>query len=331
MACNLSVPACSVGRGGGRGQMRRGGGGTRAVAAPCPPSHASAPLPSRPLACQGGPGRHDRAQEGQLCGQPQHHPALRADGQVHRQPHMDHHARRQGDCGHAEVRGRAGRTGAARPPARSPHGRTHAASPLNPPACLHACLPRGFDVFVNMVLEDVTEYELTAEGKRVRGVHGVARGHPRSPCAPPPALATHHDAHRPTPRKRTWTTSCSTATTLRCWSLAASQTTRERLAHAAAAAAHTTTSSTARFSPPTPPPLPTHTTPSTASLAAHLLPPACSTPCCSAPHCIACYSRPPPLPQACKQTNTNRHTASPGWGERRGRNRRAGRIDAGEQ
>ena len=26
---------------------------------------------------------------------------------------------------------------------------------------------RGFDDFVNMVLEDVTEYEITAEGKRV--------------------------------------------------------------------------------------------------------------------------------------------------------------------
>lgn len=27
---------------------------------------------------------------------------------------------------------------------------------------------RGFDVFVNMVLEDVTEYEITPEGKKVR-------------------------------------------------------------------------------------------------------------------------------------------------------------------
>lgn len=26
---------------------------------------------------------------------------------------------------------------------------------------------KGFDVFVNMVLEDVTEYEFTAEGKKV--------------------------------------------------------------------------------------------------------------------------------------------------------------------
>ena len=33
-------------------------------------------------------------------------------------------------------------------------------------ACLIAC--RGCDVFVNMVLEDVTEYELTPEGKKVR-------------------------------------------------------------------------------------------------------------------------------------------------------------------
>lgn len=28
---------------------------------------------------------------------------------------------------------------------------------------------RGFDVYVNMVLEDVTEYETTAEGRRVTG------------------------------------------------------------------------------------------------------------------------------------------------------------------
>ncbi|KAG0492939.1 hypothetical protein HPP92_006337 [Vanilla planifolia] len=26
---------------------------------------------------------------------------------------------------------------------------------------------RGFDVYVNMVLEDVTEYEITAEGRRI--------------------------------------------------------------------------------------------------------------------------------------------------------------------
>ncbi|KAL5542410.1 hypothetical protein UlMin_010120 [Ulmus minor] len=27
--------------------------------------------------------------------------------------------------------------------------------------------PRGFDVYVNMVLEDVTKYEITAEGRRI--------------------------------------------------------------------------------------------------------------------------------------------------------------------
>lgn len=33
---------------------------------------------------------------------------------------------------------------------------------------------RGFDVFVNMVLEDVEEYEITPEGKKVRTFWGTA-------------------------------------------------------------------------------------------------------------------------------------------------------------
>jgi len=41
----------------------------------------------------------------------------------------------------------------------------------------YACR-RGFDVYVNMVLEDVTEYEITPDGKKVgagsgRGRHGT--------------------------------------------------------------------------------------------------------------------------------------------------------------
>jgi hypothetical protein len=39
---------------------------------------------------------------------------------------------------------------------------------MHSPGCCPAfLLCRGFDVFVNMVLEDVTEYEITPEGKKV--------------------------------------------------------------------------------------------------------------------------------------------------------------------
>ena len=37
---------------------------------------------------------------------------------------------------------------------------------------------RGFDVFVNMVLEDVEEYEITPEGKKVRRPWACGAGRP---------------------------------------------------------------------------------------------------------------------------------------------------------
>lgn len=56
------------------------------------------------------------------------------------------------------------------------------ASALASPSC------RGFDVFVNMVLEDVTEYEITPEGKKVGGAGWADRLLPPSFAAGAAAL-----------------------------------------------------------------------------------------------------------------------------------------------
>ena len=123
--------------------------------------------------------RHDCAKEAVAAGEPLPNSAQRAHRPLHRQPRVGCDARRQGAGGHAQARRWGGRAGRRRQAAAAAAGSVcHSSAwltcrttrPCGPPA------RRGFDVFVNMVLEDVTEWEITPEGKKV----GAARF-----CFPP--------------------------------------------------------------------------------------------------------------------------------------------------
>lgn len=120
---------------------------------------------------------------------------------MHWQQAVDPASRGQGDCGHAQVR--PGRVLGWQGGETCICARCSASCSHSPPS------RRGFDVYVNMVLEDVIEYEITPEGQKVScraclcgpelgGGRGSGRGSgtwqalPRARCHREHALPTRH-------------------------------------------------------------------------------------------------------------------------------------------
>ena len=132
-------------------------------------SHTYLSVLSRSRSCPSG---HVGTQALQLSEQPQPSAAVGAGRPMRREQDLDSPTRRQGDCRHASASGGSGEEGVVVfVPARE-CGHDH----LTAPPFFKMCRS-GFDVYVNMVLEDVTEYEVTPEGKKVRaGLCGMG-GH----------------------------------------------------------------------------------------------------------------------------------------------------------